>query len=130
MEIRSKENWGWNWSREKTVLEYLFYAGLVTTADRRNFERVYDLTERVIPERIRALPTLDEPAQQRGLISIAAAALGVATDKDLALAVLQASGRVRSFFRSKRQINLPASQLRQLAPQSMIAHGSRSSLHR
>jgi uncharacterized protein YcaQ len=83
-ESRSKENWGWNWSREKTVLEYLFYAGLVTTADRRNFERVYDITERVIPRAILELPTPTEEQAHRELLMIAARSCGVATLADLA----------------------------------------------
>src|SRR3954449_7463316 len=83
-ESRSKENWGWNWSREKTVLEYLFYAGLVTTADRRNFERVYDVTERVIPRAILGLPTPTPDEAHRHLLLIAARSCGVATLADLA----------------------------------------------
>jgi len=83
-EKRSKDNWGWNWSREKTVLEYLFYAGFVTTADRRNFERVYDLTERVIPQRVLDLPTPSEEDAHRELLLIAARSCGVGTAADLA----------------------------------------------
>jgi uncharacterized protein YcaQ len=81
---RSKEQWGWNWSREKTALEYLFRAGLVTTADRRNFERVYDLPERVVPTEILALPTPAEADAHRELLMIAARSCGVATLSDLA----------------------------------------------
>jgi len=84
VESRSKENWGWNWSREKTVLEYLFYAGFVTTADRRNFERVYDVTERVIPPAVLELPTPSEEEAHRQLLLIAARSCGVATLADLA----------------------------------------------
>src|SRR4051794_10431896 len=83
-ENRSKENWGWNWSREKTVLEYLFYAGLVTTADRRNFERVYDLTDRVIPRTVLDLPAPTAEEAHRQLLVIAARSCGVATVADLA----------------------------------------------
>ena len=83
-ESRTKESWGWNWSREKTVLEYLFYAGLVTTADRRNFERVYDLTERVIPQAVLDLPTPSEDEAHRQLLLTAARSCGVATLADLA----------------------------------------------
>src|SRR5262249_26012677 len=52
---------------------------------RRNFERVYDVADRVIPDRFRSLPALSVATQQRGLIEKAAAALGVATARDLAL---------------------------------------------
>ena len=43
-----------------------------TTATRRGFERAYDLTERVIPALIQAIPTPDEADAQRHLIGIAA----------------------------------------------------------
>lgn len=60
------------------------YAGHITTATRRgNFERVYDLSERVIPRSILALPTLDERDAQRQLIEHAGRALGVATAAEL-----------------------------------------------
>ena len=81
---RAKEQWGWNWSREKTALEYLFRAGLVTTADRRNFERVYDVPERVVPKAILDLPTPSEEEAHRQLLLLAAGSCGVATASDLA----------------------------------------------
>ena len=46
---KSKGSW-WGWSQGKEILEWLFWIGDVTTARRRNFERLYDLTERVVPE--------------------------------------------------------------------------------
>ncbi|MBN8903315.1 MAG: YcaQ family DNA glycosylase [Rhodospirillales bacterium] len=74
----------WEWSEPKLMLEWLFYAGHVTTATRRrSFERVYDLTERVIPPAVLALPTPDPAEAQRGLVAHAARALGIATAADL-----------------------------------------------
>jgi uncharacterized protein len=73
----------WNWSHGKEALEWLFWAGLITTKTRRGFERVYDLTERVIPAKILNLPTPDEADAHRELIRRAARALGVATEGDL-----------------------------------------------
>jgi len=74
----------WGWGEAKRQLEWLFWAGHITTATRRNsFERVYDLTERVIPAEILALPTPDKEAAHRALIARAASALGVATETDL-----------------------------------------------
>ncbi len=73
----------WGWSEGKLALEYLFWAGIVTTAQRRNFERLYDLTERVIPPALYAAPALDAAEAQRRLLLIAARALGVATERDL-----------------------------------------------
>jgi uncharacterized protein YcaQ len=78
---KAKGKW-WGWSEGKRALEWLFWAGYVTTHSRRGFERVYDLTERVLPE-VAALPTPDEATQQRRLLMVAAQALGVATASDL-----------------------------------------------
>ena len=79
-EKRGRSGW-WEWSDTKRALEWLFWAGHITTATRRgSFERVYDLTERVIPAEILALPTPDEKDAQRALVDRAAQALGVATD--------------------------------------------------
>ncbi len=79
---KSSGGW-WGWSRGKMALEWLFWAGLVTTADRRGFERVYDLPERVLPADILATPTPPMNEAQRALIRIAARAMGVATETDL-----------------------------------------------
>jgi uncharacterized protein YcaQ len=82
-EKRGRSGW-WEWGDAKQALEWLFWAGHITTATRRgSFERVYDLTERVIPAEIRALPTPDEKEAQRALIERAAQTLGVATAQDL-----------------------------------------------
>jgi len=73
----------WNWHDGKTALEHLFYAGRITTAKRVNFERYYDLAERVLPPDVLAAPTPDTSDAMRELIRIAARALGVATEPDL-----------------------------------------------
>ncbi|ROL71980.1 cytoplasmic protein [Pseudomonas chlororaphis] len=73
----------WDWSAEKMALEWLFAAGEVTVAGRRGFERLYDVPERVIPQRILQRSSLSEAEAQRGLLLHAATALGVATEKDL-----------------------------------------------
>jgi uncharacterized protein YcaQ len=80
---RSRGGW-WEWGETKHALEYLFWAGRITTATRRgSFERVYDLRERVIPKAILAVPTPDEAEARRRLVEISARALGVATATDL-----------------------------------------------
>uniref|UniRef100_UPI0035C9BDDB winged helix-turn-helix domain-containing protein n=1 Tax=uncultured Jatrophihabitans sp. TaxID=1610747 RepID=UPI0035C9BDDB len=73
----------WNWHDGKTALEYLFWSGVVTTAKRVNFERYYDLTERVLPQRVLDAPTPAETAAQRELVRVSARALGVGTEPDI-----------------------------------------------
>lgn len=79
---RARGSW-WGWSDGKAALEWLFWSGRVTTATRRRFERVYDLTERALPAAALADPTPAEDEAQRALLMIAARALGVATERDL-----------------------------------------------
>ena len=79
---QSKGGW-WGWSQGKEILEWLFWTGEVTTATRRNFERLYDLTERALPAQIIAAPTPTKEEAQRSLMTTAARALGVATLRDL-----------------------------------------------
>jgi hypothetical protein len=73
----------WNWHDGKIALEYLFYAGRVAVPRRVNFERLYDLPERVLPDAVLAAPTPAEADAQRELVRIAARAMGVATEPDL-----------------------------------------------
>jgi uncharacterized protein YcaQ len=79
---RSRGAW-WGWSHGKEALEWLFWTGEITTATRRNFERIYDLPARVLPSAILGAPTPPEAQAQRELLLIGARALGVATERDL-----------------------------------------------
>ena len=81
---RDRSHWGWNWSAVKTVLEWLFYLGEVSSARRNSqFERVYDIPERVLPASVLAQPTPTVEESVRGLVRRAAQALGVATEPAL-----------------------------------------------
>jgi uncharacterized protein YcaQ len=73
----------WNWHDGKVALEHLFYTGQVMAARRVNFERLYDLPERVLPESARNASTPSREDAQRDLMRISAGALGVATEPDL-----------------------------------------------
>jgi len=80
---RGRSGW-WEWSDAKAALEWLFWAGLVTTRTRRgSFERVYDLPERVLPRAVVDAATPDPAEAQRALIARGARALGIATAADL-----------------------------------------------
>jgi len=46
---RQKGSW-WNWKEEKIALEYLFYTGELMIRKRHNFQRIYDLRERILAD--------------------------------------------------------------------------------
>lgn len=87
-ESRRREHWGWNWSAVKTVLEYLFWSGQITSCGRnQQFERRY-----VEPERLGLDTRAVDPHQAHvELIRIAARAHGVANARCL-----------RDYFRLRR----------------------------
>lgn len=77
---RTKQHWGWNWSETKRVLEYLFLAGEVAVAGRTpQFERLYDLPERVLPRAVLDAPTPTREESDVELVRRAAASHGVGT---------------------------------------------------
>jgi len=116
VEERDRSNWGWNWSRVKTVLEWLFYVGEVTSARRNSqFERVYDLSERVIPASVLGTATPTPQDSVTGLVRRAARALGVASESSL-----------RDYFRTRlamtRQAIATLVESGELIP--VVVHGS------
>ena len=91
-EERLRDSWGWNWSEAKHVLEHLFDSGRVSVAGRNSqFERLYGLTERVLPPAVLARPDPSDAESHDILVRRAARALGVA---DL--------GALASYFYLKR----------------------------
>ncbi len=73
----------WNWSHGKLALEVLFLQGKVTTADRPNFTRLYDVTDRVIAPEHLGGPGMGGDDAQAALLAQAARFMGVATADDL-----------------------------------------------
>ena len=70
--------------RGKLALETLFDQGLVTTATRQGFERLYDIPERVIPPEILNLADARRRRMRSArLLDLSGRALGVATEIDL-----------------------------------------------
>jgi uncharacterized protein YcaQ len=81
---RAKEQWGWNWSRTRQVLDYLYTVGELAIAGRNSqFEVLYDLPERVIPAEVLAGPTPTPAEAHLELVRRAARSHGVATTRCL-----------------------------------------------
>ena len=95
---RRKDHWGWNWSETKQALEFLFFAGEVTVGGRNaQFERLYDVPERVIPPAVLNTPTPPEEESNIELVRRAAISHGVGTEPCL-----------RDYYRMRQQDSKPA----------------------
>ncbi len=95
---RSKKHWGWNWSASRKALDFLFVVGDLAIAGRNSqFEVLYDLPERVLPDRVLARPTPEPAEAHRELIRRAAVSHGVGTEQDL-----------RDYYRMKPAESKPA----------------------
>jgi uncharacterized protein len=70
----------WNWKPAKMVLDALWDGGVLAIAERRNFQRAYDLAERVIPKAILDLPVPTEAETLRTFALLAVAARGALTE--------------------------------------------------
>ena len=97
------------WDRRsdgRRALEMLFGDGVLAAWRNPSFERVYDLTERVIPAPVLGQPAPSAEAAQRELMAIAARCMGVATLADLAdyfwLRVPEARPRVAELVEAGR----------------------------
>jgi uncharacterized protein YcaQ len=80
-----RQNGEW-WDRRsvgRQALEWLFAGGDLAGWRTPNFERVYDLPERVIPTEVLAAPTPSVEEAHRRLLVLAARSLGVGTATDL-----------------------------------------------
>ena len=80
---RAGEWWGRR-SDGRRALELLFGDGVLAAWRSSTFERVYDLTDRVIPADVLGIPTPSAEEAQRELILLAARCMGVGTAADLA----------------------------------------------
>ena len=78
-------SWGWNWTAAKRVLEACFFTGDLAVAHRTpQFERAYDLTERVLPPALVGATEIDDDEAITRLVEIAARAHGIGTVRCLA----------------------------------------------
>lgn len=75
-----REEWKGSWfgpSVTKQVLRALWHSGMIMTAGRKGGQHVYDLTERVVPERLRSQPALDAKDAVRELVLERHRAMGI-----------------------------------------------------
>ncbi|MNB92502.1 hypothetical protein D3C75_396060 [compost metagenome] len=72
-----KGNGWWDWKPEKRHLEVLFTAGRLMVRERRNFQRVYDLAERVMPEWDDGRDLPSPELAQRDMVRASCRALGL-----------------------------------------------------
>lgn len=84
----------WNWKPAKHALEYLFATGELMIADRVNFQRVYDLRERVLPEWVDTSETKREETL-RYYVEQAVAALGICQPMQAAEYAYMKRGKTR-----------------------------------
>lgn len=82
----------WDWKPAKCALEMLFWRGDLMISERRNFQKVYDLRQRVLPSGIdTSFPT--EDASARFLVRRALRALGVADEREIRCFLQPGAGR-------------------------------------
>ena len=69
----------WNWKPAKATLEQLWNTGRLAVAGRQGFQRLYDLTERVLPPQVLSAPVPGEAERLRELALRAVQARGALT---------------------------------------------------
>jgi uncharacterized protein YcaQ len=70
----------WNWKPAKMVLDALWDRGELVIAGRRNFQRQYDLAERVVPKQVLEAPTPSDDETLRTFALLAVTARGALTE--------------------------------------------------
>ncbi len=78
-----KKNSWWGWKPPKIALDYLWRTGVLHIVARKNFHKVYDLTERVLPE-LAAIPAPTEEQHVEWACRTALERLGTATAREIA----------------------------------------------
>ena len=74
----------WNWKPAKRVLDALWDRGELAIAGRSGFQRLYELTERVIPREVLDAPVPSDGEAMRGLVLRAVRSRGALTESGIA----------------------------------------------
>jgi uncharacterized protein YcaQ len=80
-EERKREGW-WDWKKEKMALELLFDQGKLLVAYRKNFQKYYDISERVLPPGVNTDPLADDELADY-LINTVFSSLGLVSYEEL-----------------------------------------------
>lgn len=78
---KKKTGW-WDWKPAKVALELLFWRGEVMVSERNNFQKKYDLPERVLPDDVN-MKIPDQNELGEFFIKRALTAYGIARNKDI-----------------------------------------------
>jgi uncharacterized protein YcaQ len=78
----AKRGTWWDWRPAKVALELLFWRGELMITERRKFARIYDLTERVLPNGV-DMRMPDEEELGRFLVRRALKAYGIANESEI-----------------------------------------------
>ena len=92
---RKQSGTWWNWDAAKIALEHLYNVGDLAISNRVNFQRVYDVRDRVLPEWVDRSEPTDEEAI-RHLMEVSMKAHGVC-----------APVQVGDYFHMKRTVSKP-----------------------
>ncbi|MFX1580284.1 MAG: winged helix-turn-helix domain-containing protein, partial [Promethearchaeota archaeon] len=81
-ERKTKSDGWWDWKIEKRALEYLYTTGKLMVAYRENFQKHYDLAERVIPPETNTEPLSNDEAAEF-VVEVTLGSLGLGSHQDI-----------------------------------------------
>jgi uncharacterized protein len=115
----------WGWKPQKAALEYLWYTGELMVTRREGFQKVYDLTERVLPECVGLAPP-SEAEHIEWACRTAFERLATATPKEIAdfwqtITIAQARRWCEQAAKSGRIVSVTIASLNGEAPRAGFA---------
>lgn len=93
----------WDWKPAKLALELLFWQGKLMISERRKFQKVYDLTERVLPEDVDTRYP-DDNELGRFFVRRALSAYGVAQEREMQIFLQPEAARDSIFQAAGREV--------------------------